>query len=70
MIFIIPFTSIYGTHLIKISNIVQAKKPSYEEVKKVVLMDYFLDMKQQEMKNYIESLKEEYQVQINPKFNY
>ena len=65
-----PFNSIYGTHLIKISTIVEAKKPNYEEVKKVVLMDYFLDMKQQEMKNYIESLKEEYQVQINPKFNY
>ena len=65
-----PFNSIYGTHLIKISTIVEAKKPNYEEVKKVVLMDYFLDMKQQEMKNYIESLKEEYQVQINPKFKY
>ena len=65
-----PFNSIYGTHLIKMSNIVEAKKPNYEEVKKAVLMDYFLDMKQQEMKNYIESLKEEYQVQINPKFNY
>mgnify|MGYP001157107541 FL=1 len=65
-----PFNSIYGTHLIKISNIVEAKKPNYKEVKKAVLMDYFLDMKQQEMKNYIESLKEEYQVQINPKFKY
>ena len=65
-----PFNSIYGDHLIKISNIVEAKKPDYKEVKKTVLMDYWLDTKQESMKNYIEDLKKDYEIQINPKFNY
>tara|TARA_B100001013_G_scaffold95961_1_gene53655 strand:- start:321 stop:1121 length:801 start_codon:yes stop_codon:yes gene_type:complete len=65
-----PFDSIYGSHLVKISKIVEAKKPVYEEVKKAVLMDYLLEKKQQEMRNYIDELKEEYEIQINPKFNF
>jgi hypothetical protein len=65
-----PFESIYGSHLVKISQIVGARKPNLNEVKKAVLTDYLLDMKQQDMRNYIEGLKGEYEIQINPKFNY
>jgi len=35
-----------------------------------VLIDYLLDKKQESMKNYIEELKKDYEIQINPKFNY
>ena len=65
-----PFDSIYGTHLIKISQITEAKSPDFEEVKRAVLIDYLLDKKQESMKNYIEDLKKDYEIQINPKFNY
>ncbi len=65
-----PFESIYGTHLVKISQVIQPKSPSLEEVKRAVLVDYQLDKKQEGMKGYIEDLKEDYVVQINPKFNY
>ena len=65
-----PFESIYGSHLVKISKIEEARKPVYEEVKKAVLMDYLLEKKQQEIRNFIDELKEEYEVQINPKFNF
>ncbi len=65
-----PFNSIYGTHLVKISQITEAKSPNLEEVKKAVLTDYLLDQKQNSMKNYIEALKKDYEVEINPKFNY
>ena len=65
-----PFNSIYGTHLVKISQITEAKSPDLEEVKKAVLTDYLLDQKQDSTKNYIKALKKDYEVQINPKFNY
>ena len=65
-----PFESIYGAHLVKISQITQSKSPSLEEVKRAVLVDYQLDKKQEGMKGYIEDLKKDYVVQINPKFNY
>jgi len=65
-----PFESIYGTHLVKISQITQPKSPSLEEVKRAVLVDYQLDKKQEGMKGYIEDLKKNYVVQINPKFKY
>ena len=65
-----PFNSIYGTHLVKISQITEAKSPDLEEVKKAVLTDYLLEQKQDSTKNYIEALKKDYEVQINPKFNY
>jgi len=65
-----PFNSIYGTHLVKISQITQPKSPTLEEVKRAVLVDYQLDKKQEDMKGYIENLKRDYEVQINPKFNY
>ena len=65
-----PFESIYGSHLVKISHIVEARKPNLDEVKKAVLTDYLLEIKQQEMRNYINGLKEEYEIQINPIFNY
>ena len=65
-----PFKSIYGTHLIKISNITKSRSPTYEEVKKDVLLDYFLEMKQKGMQSYISNLKKEYDININPKFNF
>ena len=65
-----PFNSIFGTHLVKISQITEAKSPDLEEVKKAVLTDYLLEQKQNSTKNYIEALKKDYEVQINPKFNY
>ena len=65
-----PYESIYGSHLVKISKIIEARKPVYEEVKKGVLMDYLLEKKQQEIRNYIDELKEKYKVQINPKYNF
>ena len=39
-------------------------------MKKAVLTDYLLDQKQDSMEIYIEALKKDYEVQINPKFNY
>ena len=65
-----PFESVYGSHLVKISKIIDARNPDYEEVKKAVLIDYVLEKKQQEMKDFIQDLKKEYEIQINPKFNY
>ena len=65
-----PFKSTYGSHLVKISKVVKARKPNYNEVKKAVLLDYLLEKKQKEMRSYIEELKNQYDVQINPQFNY
>ena len=65
-----PLDSIYGSHLIRISQITEARSPTLEEVKKTVVMDYLLDKKQENMKQYIEGLKKEYEVQVNPEFGY
>ena len=65
-----PFKSIYGSHLVKVSRVTQAQSPNYEEVKREVLMDYLLDQKQEGMKSFINELKKNYEVQINPEFNY
>ena len=48
----------------------QAQSPNYEEVKREVLMDYLFDQKQESIKSFIDELKKNYEVQINPEFNY
>jgi len=65
-----PFKSVYGSHLIKVSRVTQAQSPNYEEVKREVLMDYLFDQKQESIKSFIDELKKNYEVRINPEFNY
>lgn len=65
-----PFKSIYGYHLLKVSKIIPAQSPKYEKVKREVLLDYLLEQKQESMKSFIDKLKKDYEIQINPKFNY
>jgi len=65
-----PFDSIYGSHLVKTSNFKEARMPEYVDVKKEVLLDFLLEKKQGQMRDYINSLKDKYEIKINPEFNY
>ncbi len=63
-----PYDSIYGTHFIKIINIVQSREPELEEVYDLVLMDLKIEQQQKEMKNYLTGLRNTYEIVVNSRY--
>ena len=63
-----PFRSIYGSHLILLLGKTQPKEASFEEVFNQVLSDFLLKTQEELDKSYLNDLKAEYKIVINPKF--
>ncbi len=63
-----PFRSIYGSHLILLLGKTQPKEASFEEVFNQVLSDFLLKRQEELDKSYLNDLKAEYKIVINPKF--
>ena len=63
-----PFRSIYGSHLILLLGKTQPKEASFEEVYNQVLSDFLLKRQEELDKSYLNDLKAEYKIVINPKF--
>ena len=63
-----PFRSIYGSHLILLLGKTQPKEASFEEVFNQVLSDFLLKRQEELDKSYLNDLKVEYKIVINPKF--
>ncbi len=60
-----PIESTYGSHLIKLIGIQAARIPELEEIKPRVLVDLELERKDSNLSNYLNELKEDYEVIIS-----
>ena len=60
-----PIKSTYGSHLIKIISIRDARLPKLEEIKPRVIVDLNLQKKDSALSEYIQELKENYEVVIS-----
>ena len=65
-----PYESSYGHHLIFLNSRKDGFNPDWIEIKNQVLNDYFLQSKEDEIKKYLEEIKSEYKVVIDPNFKY
>lgn len=63
-----PIESAYGFHIVKILKKVDSFKPSLNQVREKVEVDYYLEEKQKSLDSYLIELKDKYQVIINPKY--
>jgi len=60
-----PVESTYGSHLIKLVGFQDARIPELEEIKPRVLVDLELARKDSALSNYLDELKEDYEVIIS-----
>ena len=60
-----PIESTYGSHLIKLVGIQAARIPELEEIKPRVLVDLELERKDSNLSNYLNELKEDYEIIIS-----
>lgn len=65
-----PYESSYGHHLIFLNSRKDGFNPDWIEIKNQVLNDYFLQSKEEAIKKYLEEIKSEYKVVIDPNFKY
>lgn len=63
-----PIKSSYGLHLVKISESSPSYLPEFEEIRPQVKIDYLLQQRDSQIKDYLEELKSEYKVVLNPSF--
>ena len=60
-----PIESTYGSHLIKLVGFQAARIPELEEIKPRVMVDLELERKDSTLSNYLNELKEDYEVIIS-----
>ena len=60
-----PIESTYGSHLVKIIGIQPERMPSLEEIKPRVLIDLDLQKKDSALSEYLNNLKDEYEIIIS-----
>lgn len=65
-----PYESFYGHHLILLNSYKEGFDPGWVEIKNQVLNDYFLQTKEEAIQKYLEEIKSEYKVIIDPNFEY
>ena len=63
-----PITSSYGIHLVKILDKSESYLPTFAEIRPQVKIDYLLEERDAQIKGYLEELKSEYKVVLNPNF--
>ena len=59
-----PINSLYGSHLLKITDSISSKAPELEEVSELVIKDLKFQMKSNEMEDFLKILRTKYTVQV------
>ena len=65
-----PFESSFGHHLVLLRDYKDGFYPSFNEIKDQVLNDYFTQIKENAVEQYINDVKSEYRIIINPKLEF
>ena len=63
-----PIESTYGSHLVKVLDSREEYQPSFEEVIPQVKVDFLMRQRDEQVKEFIDELKTDYQVIISPSF--
>ena len=63
-----PFSSSYGEHLLFINNKSIGYSPKFSEIRDLVRQDYMLQEQDRMLSDYLDSIKSEYKVIINPTY--
>ena len=63
-----PFSSSYGEHLLFINNKSIGYSPKFSEIRDLVRQDYMLQEQDRMLSDYLDSIKSEYRVIINPTY--
>ena len=63
-----PFSSSYGEHLLFINNKSIGYSPKFSEIRDLVRQDYMLQEQDRMLSDYLDSVKSEYKVIINPTY--
>ena len=65
-----PFSSSYGEHLLFINNKSLGYSPEFPEIEDLVKQDYLLEEQERKLSDYLDSVKAEYRVIINPTYEF
>ena len=65
-----PFSSSYGEHLLFINNKSLGYSPEFLEIEDLVKQDYLLEEQDRKLSDYLDSVKAEYRVIINPTYEF
>lgn len=60
-----PVHSVYGSHLVNVTQIEPSHAPTLDEVKKKVRLDWFREQRQQQNEQFYEKLRDRYTVSID-----
>ena len=63
-----PFSSSYGEHLLYINNKQEGYLPKFEIIEGLIRQDFAIQEQEQRLADYIDSVKAEYKVIINPNY--
>ena len=63
-----PFSSSYGEHLLYINNKQEGYLPKFEIIEGLIKQDFAIQEQEQRLADYIDSVKAEYKVIINPNY--
>ena len=65
-----PFSSSYGEHLLFINNKSLGYSPKFSVIEDLVRQDYILQEQDRKLSDYLNSIKSEYRVIINPMYEF
>ncbi len=65
-----PFESSFGNHLVLLRDHKEGFYPPFNEIKDQVLHDYFMQAKENAINKYINDVKSEYRIIINPNLEF
>jgi hypothetical protein len=65
-----PFESSFGNHLVLLRDHKEGFYPPFNEIKDQVLHDYFMQTKENAINKYINDVKSEYRIIINPNLEF
>ena len=63
-----PYESSYGSHLVFVSAVAEEKVPELKEIRSLLISDIQMQQEQNNFKLYLDNLRNEYKVQVNPEF--
>lgn len=63
-----PHSSSFGEHLLYINNKTEGFLPEFETIEGLIRQDFAINMQEQRLADYINSIKAEYKVIINPNY--
>ena len=61
-----PYESSYGSHLVFVSAVAEEKVPELKQIRSLLISDIQMQQEQDTFKLYLDNLRNEYKVQVNP----